>query len=250
MNTKILKEIGLTDSETKVYLALLELGSSKKGPIVKKAKITSSKVYEVIDKLIEKGLASYVIKNKVKYFNAAPPSRIKDYLKEKQNKLKKQEKDFENLLPELELKQKLTEKETDAEIYRGWKGMETVYRMMLKVLKKGDTNYVFGANKGEDEEKVRKFFNKHALRLAKNKIKQKIIFNESARGNIKETIKRQNLNQVRYMEQTTPTEINIWADKTMIVILRKNPIVVLINDSKVADSFRAYFEVMWTIAKN
>lgn len=107
MNTKILEEIGLTSSEIKVYLALIELGSSKKGPIVKKAGITSSKIYEVTDKLIKRGLASYVVKDKMKYFNAAPPSRIKEYLKEKEAKIKKQENELDKLLPCLELKQKL-----------------------------------------------------------------------------------------------------------------------------------------------
>src|SRR3989338_8455144 len=126
MNTQILEEIGLTNSEIKVYLALLELGSEKKGPIVKKAGITSSKIYEVIDKLIEKGLASYVIKDKVKYFSAAPPSRIKEYLKEKELKIKEQEQIFEKILPSLELKQRLVKKGTDAEVYRGWKGMQTI----------------------------------------------------------------------------------------------------------------------------
>ena len=87
MNTELLEEIGLTKSEIKVYLALLEIGSSSKGPLVKKANITSSKIYEVTDKLIEKGLVSYIIKNNVKYFSAAPPSRIKDYIEEKREKI-------------------------------------------------------------------------------------------------------------------------------------------------------------------
>jgi HTH-type transcriptional regulator, sugar sensing transcriptional regulator len=245
----VLQEIGLTDSEIKVYLALLEIGSAKKGPLVKKAGITSSKIYEVVDKLIEKGLASYVLKDNVKYFNAAPPSRIKDYIKEKEMRLKEQEKAFDEILPSLALKQQFVQEGTHTEVYTGWKGMETAYQLMLSVLKKGDTNYVFGASKGEDEEKVRSFFNKHALRLAKKGIKQRIIFNESARGNIQETIRRPQLNEIRHMEHTTPAEINIWADKTMIVILRKKPTVILVSDAKVADSFRKYFDVMWAMAK-
>jgi hypothetical protein len=51
------------------------------------------------------------------------------------------------------------------------------------------------------------------------------------------------------MENTTPAEINIWADNTMIVILRKTPTVILVCDPKVADSFKKYFEIMWKQAK-
>lgn len=51
------------------------------------------------------------------------------------------------------------------------------------------------------------------------------------------------------MNNITPAEINIWSDKTMIVILRKNPTIILIHDQKVSDSFRKYFNELWKIAK-
>ncbi len=243
---KLLREIGLTDSEVKVYLALLELGSSKKGRIVKKAGITSSKVYEVVDKLIEKGLASYVIKNKVKHFSAAPPSRIKDYLIEKEDRLKKQEQEFENILPGLELKQKLVKKGTDAEVYRGWKGMQTVYNDLLTSLKKGEEYYIVGASKGMDEKRVKSFFIRFNQRVVRKGLKVKIIFNENARGNIPNVGKT---GKVRYLDQTTPAEILVYKDKVGIVLLEKEPLVVLISGKSVANSFRAYFDVMWVMGK-
>jgi predicted DNA-binding transcriptional regulator len=246
MDTRILQEIGLTDSEIKVYLALVELGSSKKGPIVKKAGITSSKIYEVMDKLIEKGLASYVEKDNVKYFNAAPPSRIKDYLKQKEEGLQKQEEELEKFLPSLELMQKLVTKENDAEVYRGWKGMQTVYNDLLETLKKGEEYHIFGASKGMDEKKVKSFYTRFNEKAAKKALKANIIFNESARGNIPNVGKT---GQIRYLEQTTPSEICVYKEKTAIVLLEKEPLVILIRGKAIAESFRAYFHVMWSMAK-
>lgn len=246
MDTKILEEIGLTDSEIRVYLALLELGGSKKGPIVKKAGITSSKIYEVIDKLIERGLASYVIKDKVKYFNAAPPSRIKDYLKEKETKLKEQEIELDKLLPSLELKHKLTEKKTDAEVYRGWRGMQTVYNNLLESLKSGQEYYIFGASRGMDTKKVKSFYMRFNEKAIKKKLKANIIFNENARGNIPNVEKSGN---VRYLDQTTPAEILVYNNKTAIVLLEKEPLIILIRGESITKSFKAYFEVMWMVAK-
>lgn len=246
MDTKILQEIGLTDSEIKVYLALLELGSSKKGPIVKKAGITSSKVYEVIDKLIERGLASYVAKDGVKYFNAAPPSRIKDYLKEKEARLKEQEIELDKLLPSLELKQRLTEQRTDAEVYRGWSGMQTVYNNLLDSLKPGEEYYIFGASKGMDAQKVKSFYSRFNEKVVKKKLKANIIFNENARGNLPNVEKT---GRVKYLDQTTPAEILVYNNKTAIVLLEKEPLVILIRGESIAKSFRAYFDVMWTVAK-
>ena len=60
MDIELLKEVGLTEGEIKVYLALFKIGASSTGPIVKEAKIHSSKVYPILDRLIEKGLVSFI----------------------------------------------------------------------------------------------------------------------------------------------------------------------------------------------
>ncbi|MBW2999828.1 hypothetical protein KY339_04085, partial [Candidatus Woesearchaeota archaeon] len=104
MQKEILEEIGLTKSEINVYLALLELGSSTTGKIVDKSNASSSKIYEILDKLIQKGLASFIIKGGVKYFEAAPPERIMDYMEDKTAKLNQQKQNLKKILPELKLK--------------------------------------------------------------------------------------------------------------------------------------------------
>ena len=72
----ILEEIGLTQNETKVYLALNELGMSTISPIVQKAQITNSKIYITLDKLIKKGLVSHVLINNIKRYKTANPQRL------------------------------------------------------------------------------------------------------------------------------------------------------------------------------
>ena len=51
MDVKLLHDIGLTDGETKVYLALISLGTTKTGPLASKAGVSSSKVYKILDRL-------------------------------------------------------------------------------------------------------------------------------------------------------------------------------------------------------
>ena len=63
-----LEKIGFTKSEIAVYTALLKIGQKTTGEILKEAKISSGKIYEILDKLIKKGLVSYIIKNNTKYF--------------------------------------------------------------------------------------------------------------------------------------------------------------------------------------
>ena len=244
-----LENIGLTKNEIKIYLALLELGLTTTGAIIKKTRIHTSKVYDGLERLSEKGLVTYIVKANTKHFKAVSPDRLLDFLEVKKKNLEQQEKEVKEILPELKLKQQFVGDSTEAEVFKGWKGMETVYKMLRETLPKGNLNLVFGASKGEDGEYVRRFFNRHLKLLAKKGIKQRIIYNEDARGNIEEQAKHSRLFKVKYLENTTPAEINIWADKTMIVILRKNPTVILVSDQKVADSFRQYFNVMWRLAK-
>ena len=70
MDTKILERVGLTKNEIKIYLALLELGTTTTGPLTRKAGIHASRVYESLNNLIKKGLVSFVIKANIKHFSA------------------------------------------------------------------------------------------------------------------------------------------------------------------------------------
>ena len=53
---EMLKETGLTDSEARIYLALLELGPSLAGKISRKTGIHRRNVYDITERLIKKGL--------------------------------------------------------------------------------------------------------------------------------------------------------------------------------------------------
>src|SRR3989344_8787493 len=110
MDISILKEVGLTDGEIKVYLALLELGSSTTGPMINKSGIARSIIYQILEKLMQKGLVSQIIKEKTKYFQAAEPNRILGYIDEREKQLDDNKKKIEKLLPELLLKQKMAPK--------------------------------------------------------------------------------------------------------------------------------------------
>ena len=79
MNTKALEKI-LTKNEIKVYLALLELGTTTTGTLARKSELHTSRVYESLSKLIEKGLVSFVIKSNRKHFSASNPEELLDVL--------------------------------------------------------------------------------------------------------------------------------------------------------------------------
>jgi HTH-type transcriptional regulator, sugar sensing transcriptional regulator len=248
MDLELLRNIGLTDSEIKVYLALLELGSTTKSPIVHKSKVASSKIYELLEKLIQKGLVSYVIKSKIKYFEAAPPKRLLDYIKEKEITLKEQEKQLEQLIPSLELKRSLAGVGSETQVFKGMKGAKTSFDDILNTLKKGDEYYVLGISEFTPhfERFVVHFHNKRA----KLGIKCKIIVNELAKktGKLLKPIKH---TKIKYLKKElfTPVVFIIYKDKTLISI-GLDEIFIQVKSKNLAKGLKAYADYMWSIGKN
>src|SRR3989338_10263479 len=103
----ILEQVGLTGNETKVYLALLDLGSALAGEITKKCGVNRTNVYDALDRLMEKGLASFVIQANRKYFEATPAERIIDHLEEQEKEINNKKEAVQSILRDLEARRKL-----------------------------------------------------------------------------------------------------------------------------------------------
>ncbi len=249
VNTEILENIGLTKSEIKVYLALLELGSTTTGPIVDKSGASSSKIYEVLDRLIQKGLVSFIIKKGTKYFEAADPKRILDYLKEKEAKLKLQENEITNILPELELKKQLSKYKSEAQIYKGIKGVENTFNTMLDELQKGEEYYVLGASWMGGKEKVQHFFVDFHNRRQKKGVKAKLLFVSGTETMVEKHKKSyKTLGDYKFLPEGSyqGLQMNIYKNKLLIFVWReKEPIVFSIEDKTVHDTFKVYFDSFW-----
>ena len=120
METNILEKIGLTKNEISVYISLLELGTTTTGPLTAKSGLHSSRVYESLGKLIDKGLVSFVVKAHRKYFSAADPEAILGLLEREKREVKE-------LIPQLKAIKKEKPMEEKATVYEGYKGVRSVY---------------------------------------------------------------------------------------------------------------------------
>ncbi len=245
MNIEILREAGLTDGEIKVYLALLELGSSTSGPIVRKSKVAKSIVYPILEKLINKGLVSYIIKQKTKYFQAAQPQKILEYIDERELKLKKNKKQVEKLIPELLLKQSLAPK-SEAKIYFGFKGIRTAHEHYLHKLKKGEEYYALGVPAFQPEEQHLYWQRDHVARVKKG-IKCKLMFNKDTDPKILKNRNSYKGAEARYMptDIKTPALFVMFKDTVIILLQSHDAIAVEIVNQEIADSFKAYFDEYW-----
>ncbi len=246
----MLQKIGLTQGESKVYIAMLGLGQTTTGPIVRKAGVTTSKSYKILARLEEKGLASHVYKNKVKYFKSAPPEKIIDIIIKKEAELQESKKETKKIISELNNYQKKSGEMQEADVFYGIAGLDTVFGEQLRVLNKGEYSFVIGiASEREYSESVSIFFEKLQHLRDKKGIMTNLLYGEDARKTI-EYQEKSKFCHIKYLPYSSLVSINIYKDVILICVFSGEPITFKIKSKKVADSFMEYFNLLWKSAKN
>src|SRR3989338_7293495 len=249
MKEMLLEKLGLTRGEIKVYLALNKIGEATVGPIGKESGVSKSKIYDILEKLMGKGLVGFIHKGGTKYFVANDPHMIMDYVERKEQELAKTKIQVREILPQLLLQRSMIENKAVAEIYQGWQGMKAIRDELMSIYKPGETFLTVGCPKSANDILEGYFLEFHRQRLKRN-VGMRIIYNADARkyGNIRSKIKN---TQVRYLPQQFPSPhwIDIFPKTVMFVLISKVPITIVIRDENMAESFRGSFEMMWKNSK-
>lgn len=246
-----LRHIGLTEGEIRVYKALLELGECTKTSLGKTSGVSPSNIYDITNRLLEKGLVSKVEKDGVSHFSPANPKRILDFLEGKHHEIEKEKELVQSMLPLLLSTFQKTKERVNVEVFQGWKGMATVFKDLLEECSAKDRCAVFGASRGEDTPRADRFFLKYSQLRAQKGITTWIIFNKEMR-NCRQRIEfflTSKKYKVRFLPQITATEIMIYKNRTCILILVSDPIAIRITNQEVSHSFKQYFDVLWKEAR-
>ena len=247
MEEGLLEGIGLTKGEAKIYLTLLKLGQTTTGKIVDEAQISSGKVYETLNKLIKKGLVSYIIKEKTKHFSAASPNRILDYLHEKEGYLKKKEAGIISNLPSLLSIEKSGEKKYEVNLFLGFKGFQSGIFEALNKISSKDEVLAMGVSSSKDEKYNRTWKKWHSGRINKG-IKCKMIFSD--RGTLYfNYYKKLKLTEIKVNESITPTSIDILGEIVLILTYGEEPSCLYIKNREIAQSLRSFFNSLWITSK-
>jgi len=243
-NVYDLEKIGLTRGEAKTYVALSEIGTSTVGPIVNKSGVAYSKIYEVLNRLIKKGIVSFIIKDKTKYFQAVSPKNLLEYILKKKNEILNQEKTLLEIIPQLENIQKITSK-LDAEVFVGNKGLKTAYEKFL--IKEKNTEFLFFYIHKERYAKKADLFYYGILNLW-SKVPSRGITNELSKksGPFKDV---KNL-ELKYVDFPIPGNIEVCNNKVLLISWGETLISILIHSEDIANNYRKYFNTVWKKAKN
>lgn len=236
METKsVLEDLGLSDGEIKVYLALLKLGSNPVSKIKEESGLHRTTIYDFIEKLINKGLVSYVVKNNIKFYSAIHPSKLMDFIKDKEINLKE-------ILPNLIKLSEQHREEVKIEIFRGKEGFKSILNLILR--EKKDL-CAYGIDETRFEANFPIDLKKYFKREQKFGIKERIISKKEAGFYYKYL-------HIKYRffddEFFSPTPWLAFSD--YIVVMIWDPlIIILIKSKELVKGFYKHFNLLWKIAK-
>ena len=232
MDIEKLQKIGLNLNEAKIYLTLLRIGSEQAGKISKESQINRTTIYDSLERLIEKGLVTFVIEANKKVFRPVAPERLLDQIKEK-------EKTIKEILPELNSAFKESKEKEESDIFRGRKGIKSILQDILN-----HKEYIAFGSSGKFLEIMKYDFELFQRQKKELKINARVILSKSSKNTEQVKIAYTKFKYIKD-EFSSPTTTFIYDDKTAIIVWSETPIATLITSKEVADSYKKYFELLW-----
>lgn len=133
--TKKLQDIGFSEEEAKIYLAVLKLGIAKVSDISRETNVARTSVYNHLSQLLEKNYLKKTKNQGAKYLIANEPKIILDNQEEKIE-------NFSKILPMLEKLAGLPEKKPTVEFSDVRQGLLNINDAILKAGNKKNPVYV------------------------------------------------------------------------------------------------------------
>src|SRR3989344_1939784 len=245
MDVPELERAGLLKNDRSVYLALLEIGSATVSNLARKTGLHRSYVYDILDKLIDLGLASFIIKNNKKYFNSENPDRVLQILKDKEVKIKESEKEINKILPELIKRQKISAEKQEAKIFIGKEGIKSILEDILKIKK----DFVAFGAEGKFKDIFKWYFNNWQNRRANLGVRYRIIYNSKLKG--KRPTKEQKLVEVRFLsaKYDFPATTIVYGNRIAVIIWDISPVGFILESEQAVKSFLSYFDLLWNLGE-
>ncbi len=239
-----LLDLGFKEEEAKVYLSLLELGSSYVSLIAKKAGVQRVACYHTLEKLIHRGLITSYTHNKIKYFTVEHPQILVNQLENKFKHAKK-------LLPELLSITNALAYKPKIHYFEGLEGVKNIFEDTLT-----SQGELLGYTNLEAIPKVipEAFIKEYVKRKMENNIRSRMLspISDKSLAYTKDFYPKNFNSKLIEILFINPEqfqfeyEINIYDDKVSLVSLNPNELIGLIIESPVyAKTQKAIFNLAW-----
>ncbi|MCX6717482.1 MAG: hypothetical protein NTU76_02310 [Candidatus Taylorbacteria bacterium] len=242
MFEKYLKEIGLSEKEAEVYLALLRGDSFSILEISKKTKINRTTIYPVIKSLSEKGLVSETTTNTKVNYQAESPDRLETFIERQKILLEENSKKMKDIIPQLKSTQREVGERPVVKYFEGKEGIISVNEDLFSNPVEGEKAYMIYS-----KDLVNEVFKKdETAKFKNNRIKEKIkgisIYNYKDNSiPSDETSTRLKIDENKY---PINCDISIYKDKIRIATLKKNLSGIYIQSTDLAETMKSLIRLI------
>ena len=127
MFEEFLQEIGLSEKEARVYVALLQVDSANIHDLAIKTGINRTTVYPVLESLEKKGLVSETQDGKKTTYHAASPERLETYIERQRVMLEEQTARLKDVIPQMKAIQRESGERPIVKYFEGRDGAISAY---------------------------------------------------------------------------------------------------------------------------
>jgi predicted DNA-binding transcriptional regulator len=247
MNLENLKELGLSKGQISVYSAVLELGISSLNKIHEKTGIERRNIYDILNKLIEKGLISYIVEKGKRTYQCTHPNKILEEIKAKESALK----ELRDKVPQIKDLFDISKPEIRAEVYRG---NEAIKALMNEALEYKE-HYWIGGNAGIQDTPLKNWF----LHWMKRRVeKKRMLYDLIDHGKFLDVFKsttaekqKKEFYRLRELPKdlSSPMVILIFGNKVAQILWSKQSFAFVLESKEIKESFMKYFHYFWKRAK-
>jgi predicted transcriptional regulator len=238
-----LKELGLSEGQIAVYSAVLELGISTLNSIHEKTGIERRNIYDILNKLIERGFIAYTVEDGKRTYHCTHPNSILDDITSKEDALKQ----LKGKIPDIKDILASTKTDIKAEVFRGNEAMKSLLNEALEY----KASYWIGGNSGVEKTPLKNWF-KHWMqrRVGKKHVMYDLVdYGTFLEGLKPKDIKLHKKNYYKYCslpkELASPMVIIIFGNKVAQVLWTKKSFAFVLESKDIKESFMKYFNYFW-----
>jgi sugar-specific transcriptional regulator TrmB len=239
-----LQTLGLSGKEALVYVELLgSVGSIGSSVLVRGTGLHGQFVYDALYSLEEKGLAKHSIVNGRKKFEATALSRISNLIDEKRLIAEKTI-DLLGVIVKKPLGQEF-------EVYQGEKAyIDHQFEMLEKVPDSGEI-LIVSTDWGEFySDKHSDFFEKYEKKRKEKKVTVRFLLNEGLRRTVFQTKSTRTGTTYRFLpEHQSYSGICVFREFVDFYLMGEPIMVFTFKNSKIAEGYGNFFEVLWGLGK-
>ncbi|RJQ18209.1 hypothetical protein C4573_00620 [Candidatus Woesearchaeota archaeon] len=243
MDLESLQELGLSKGQIAVYGALLELGHGTLNSIQEKTGIERRNIYDILNKLIEKGFVTFIMEKGVKTFQCTHPAKIREEIEKKKKTLNQ----LTGQLPDITAIYNESKQKVQAEVFRGNEAIKALFEDMLTYKE----SYWIGGNSGVQKKSLKIWF-KHWMerRVEKKHLLHDLVdYGSWLEGLEPGQIKKHKANYYKYctLPKTlkSPMVVGIFGNKVAQILWHDQPFAFVLESEEIKDSFMRYFHYFW-----